>query len=81
MSQNKYEAMRKIRDDLEDFLDASLKEDVHVMLPANLSKTFLLNNKPTEVDEVKWLSGSYHIIHTIIELSFDKRYIRGKRGS
>ena len=81
MSQKKYEAIRKIRDDLEVFLDGSLKEDVGVVLPENMSKTFFLSHKPAEVAEVKWLSGCYHIIHTILELSFDKRYLKGKRGS
>lgn len=81
MTQNKYEVIRKIRDYLALDLDNSLKEDVSVILPANLSKTFLLNNRPDDVDEVFWLSGCYHIIHTITQLSFDKKYSNGKPGS
>ena len=41
MSQTKYEEIRKIRDDLEVFLDASITEDVRVVLPENISKSYL----------------------------------------
>ena len=41
MSQTKYEEIRKIRDDLEVFLDASITEDIRVVLPENISKSYL----------------------------------------
>lgn len=81
MPENQYEIMRKIRKELNLFLDNSLKEDVHVILPENLSRKFLLENKPTDIDNVKWLSGCYYIVHEIIQLSFDKRHSESKVGS
>ena len=68
------EHLRKIRDDIELFLDAQLKGQVRVVLPYNLRKSKLIAIKPNELNNDKWLSGCYHIIHTIIQLRFDKRY-------
>lgn len=72
---NENEHLRKIKDDLELFLDRQLKKkDVRVILPVNLRKSKLLEIKPINLDDDKWLSGCYHIIHSILQLRFDKRY-------
>jgi hypothetical protein len=73
-------ALRKIREELDKYLDESLKRTVQVVLPANLSKSFLLQHTPLGIPEAKWLSFTYYLAHTILLMSRERRF-KKKKGA
>jgi hypothetical protein len=64
----------KIKKEVEDFINSSYKEIVTVITPELLDKKTLLQNKPVHIEDQDWVQNCRLIVHTIIQLSFDKRY-------
>ncbi|GAB3542495.1 hypothetical protein GCM10027443_43430 [Pontibacter brevis] len=67
-------ALRSIRDRLDKFLDSTLNNNVQVVLPKNLARSFLIEHTPPGIDEARWLSMAYYIVQTILLMSRDKRF-------
>ena len=64
----------KIKKEVEDFINSSYKEIVTIVTPDLLDKSTLLHNKPTHIEDDGWIQNCRWIVHSIIQLSFDKRY-------
>ena len=65
---------QKIKKKVNVFIDASFKETISIITPSLLTRTIILKSKPTHVDDEVWIQHCRWIVHSIIELSFDKRY-------
>ena len=64
----------KIKKEVEDFINSSYKEIVTIITPDLLDKKTLLQHKPTNIDDEDWIQNCRWIVHSIIQLSSDKRY-------
>ena len=64
----------KIKKEVEDFINSSYKEIVTIITPDLLDKKTLLKHKPTNIDDEDWIQNCRWIVHSIIQLSSDKRY-------
>jgi len=64
----------KIKKDVEDFINSSYKEIITIRTPELLDKKTILQHKPKHIDDEDWIQNCRWIIHSIIQLSFDKRY-------
>lgn len=70
---------QKVKREVEDFVSGMYNEIVSICTPELLSRKTLLLNKPAHIDDEDWIQNCRWIIHSIIELSFDKRF-NGKPG-
>jgi len=66
--------MRQAQKQVSKFIDGMLKNKVVAILPANFSKSTLLEIKPAHYEEQEWIDGCRWIVHTIIELDYIKEY-------
>jgi hypothetical protein len=64
----------KIKKDVEDFINSSYNDNISIVTLQLLDKKTLLQHKPTHIDDEDWIQNSRWIIHSIIQLSSDKRY-------
>jgi hypothetical protein len=64
----------KIKKDVEDFINSFYKEIITIRTLELLDKKTLLQNKPAHIDDEDWIQNCRWVVHSIIQLSFDKRY-------
>lgn len=63
-----------IKKAVDEFIDASYNDKVSVITPTVLTKPAILKCKPPHIDDEIWIQSCRWIVHSIIELSFDKRF-------
>ena len=64
----------KIKKEVEDFINSSYKENIIIRTPQLLDEKTLLQYKPAQINDEEWVQNCRWIIHSIIQLSFDKRF-------
>ena len=67
-------ALRKTKVLLSQFLGDSLKGQVQVLLPQNLSKQHLLDHTPAGIPGDKWLSIAYYFVQSICLMTLDRQH-------
>ncbi len=63
----------KIKKEVEDFINSSYNDNISIITPEPLDKKTLLQHKPAHIDDEDWIQNCKWIVHSIIQLSFDKR--------
>lgn len=71
----------KIKKEVIDFINNSYKEMVYVITPTSLKKAALLKCKPPHIEDEVWIQNCRWIIHSIIQLSFEKKRYNNKAGN
>ena len=64
----------KIKKDVEGFINSSYNDNISIVNPELLDKETLLQHKPIHIDDEDWIQNCRWIVHSIIQLSSDKRY-------
>lgn len=72
-TQADYDSKSKIRKQINALLDSKLKNDIKVTLPNDIDKEILLNIKPPQISESRWIDGCYYLLHTIIQQSISEK--------
>jgi hypothetical protein len=66
--------LQQIKKRVNTFIDALYTDKVSIITPTLLTKTAILKLKPSHIDDEVWIQSCRWIVHSIIQLSFDKRY-------
>jgi hypothetical protein len=63
----------KIKKEVDEFINSSYNDNISIITPEPLEKKTLLQHKPAHIDDEDWIQNCRWIVHSIIQLSFDKR--------
>jgi hypothetical protein len=64
----------KIKKDVKKFISSIYDDNISIITPELLDKKTLLQQKPSHIDDEDWIQNCRWIVHTIMQLSFDKRF-------
>lgn len=64
----------RIKKDVVGFINSFYNHNISIITPELLDKKSLLKHKPAHIEDEDWIQNCRWIVHSIIQLSFDKRF-------